>query len=105
MRKNIRDHYAYVTNNLDETQCIGLRPEAGTYQGVVYKYGKVALPDENKSKSDLNLRFDYDIVDNNSLPPEWLKSEEFTNLIGDILVDILDQQLEQGKLQINEPNN
>lgn len=105
MRENIREYYTYVTNNAEETQCIGLTPKAGTFQGVVYKYGKVAIPEEINGKSDLNLRFDYDIVDNNSLPPEWLKAEEFHTLIGDILVDILDQQLEKGNLQFNEPND
>ena len=105
MREDIRECYTYVTNNEDETQYIGLTPKAERWQGVIYKYGKVAIPNEINSESDLNLRFDYDIVDNNSMPPEWLESEEFTNLIGDVLVDIMDQQLEQGELQFNEPND
>jgi hypothetical protein len=71
----INEKYTYVTNNKDQDQCIGLTPDAGTYQGVVYKYGSVTLPDPDKmnSERDLPLKFHYDIVDNNSLPAEWLK--------------------------------
>jgi len=97
---DIKSKYTYVTNNKDETQCIGLTPEASTFQGVIYKYGKVSAPnpDELNSEGDLPLRFDYDIVDNNSLPEEWLRSDEFHTLIGDILVDIMDEQLTKGTL-------
>ena len=39
MAKNIKDSYKFVTNNNDETQCIGLTHDAGRFQGVIYKYG------------------------------------------------------------------
>jgi|TARA_B110000967_G_C18804219_1_gene520102 hypothetical protein len=103
MAKNIKDSYKFVTNNNDETQCIGLTHDAGRFQGVIYKYGKVSVPDpeEMKTKSDLPLSFHYDIVDNNSLPKEFF-NEDFNNLIGDILVDILDDQLQGGKVNFEE---
>jgi len=53
------------------------------------------------NKSDLPLKFHYDIVDNNSLPKEFF-NEEFNNLIGDILVDIIDDQVENGNVSIHE---
>ena len=101
MIENIKDRYAFVTNNMDETQCIGIR--GGRFEGVIYKYGNVSIPnpDEMKGKSDLPLKFHYDIVDNNSLPIEWF-NEEFNNLIGDILVDIIDNQIENGNVSIHE---
>ena len=43
MEKNIKDRYAFVTNNEDETQCVGIK--GGTFEGVIYKYGKVSIPD------------------------------------------------------------
>ena len=84
----------------DETQCIGLTPETNTFQGVIYKYTKVSIPspEEMKDKRDLPLRFEYDIVDSNSLPKEWF-AEEFNTLAGDILVDILEDQVREGKVQ------
>ena len=77
MAKNIKDSYKFVTNNNDETQCIGLTHDAGRFQGVIYKYGKVSVPDpeEMKTKSDLPLSFHYDIVDNNSLPKEFFNED------------------------------
>ena len=44
------------------------------------------------------LKFEYDIVDANGLPDEFF-TEDFHELIGDILVDILDEQLNKGTLQ------
>ena len=100
MTDNIKDKYKWITNNSDETQCIGLTPETNTFQGVIYKYTKVSIPspEEMKDKRDLPLRFEYDIVDSNSLPKEWF-AEEFNTLAGDILVDILEDHVREGKVQ------
>ena len=102
MAKNIKDSYTFVTNNRDETQCIGIN--GGTFEGVIYKYGKVSIPDPEKldKKSDLPLSFHYDIVDNNSIPVEWF-NEEFNTLIGDILVDIIDDQIKNVNVNIHQP--
>ena len=102
MIENIKDRYTFVTNNTDEIQCIGIK--GGRFEGVIYKYGNVSIPnpDEMKGKRDLPLKFHYDIVDNNSLPKEWF-NEEFNTLIGDILVDIIDDQIENGNVSIHEP--
>ena len=100
--ENVKQLYQYVSNNKEETQCIGLTEKAGQFQGVVYKYGKVTIPDPNElsGESDLPLSFHYDIVDNNSLPKEYF-NEDFNNLIGDILVDILDDQLKEGNINFD----
>ena len=100
MIENIKDRYTFVSNNKDETQCIGIK--GGRFEGVIYKYGDVSIPnpDEMKNKRDLPLKFHYDIVDNNSLPVEWF-NEEFNTLIGDILVNIIDNQIENGNVSIH----
>ena len=100
MTEKIKDKYTWVTNDKDENQYIGLTPKAETFQGVIYKYTKVSIPspEEMKGKSDLPLRFEYDIVDSNNLPEEWF-AEQFNNLAGDILVDILEDQVREGKVQ------
>tara|TARA_B100000787_G_C16074620_1_gene241551 strand:- start:36 stop:374 length:339 start_codon:yes stop_codon:yes gene_type:complete len=82
---------------------IGLTEEAGRYEGVIYKYGKVSIPDENEISSEgaLPFRFEYDIIDNNDLPQEYFK-EDFFGLIGDILVDIITTDMpEDTKLDNN----
>ena len=100
MENNIKERYTFVSNNKEETQCIGIR--GGEYQGVVFKYSNVSIPnpDEMKGKSNLPLKFHYDIVDNNSLPIEWF-NEEFNNLAADILVGIIDDQIEKGNVSIH----
>ena len=62
------------------------------YSGVVYKYGDVSFGKEEDANGHLPLRFKYDIVDNNGLPRERF-TEEFFELIGDILVDIMERQV------------
>ena len=86
----IREKYTYVTDESKQWQCIGLTEKAGFYQGVVYRYGKVSIPqtEEMTEEADLPFRFEYDIVDSNGLGQEHF-GEAFFTLIGDILVDII----------------
>ena len=70
-------------------QLIGIRK--GKFEGVVYKYGKVSLGEENKDWN-LPFKFEYDILDNNMIQREQFEDENFFKLIGDILVDIIDRQ-------------
>ena len=85
----------------DQT-CIGLTTETD-YAGVIYKYGKVTLPDENKIKDgeSLRLEFKYDILENNGISKDKF-GDEFFNLIGNILYHIIITQSEVGQI---EPNN
>ena len=95
---DIKDQYTFVTDKKENWQCVGIR--TGRFEGVIYKYGKVTIPEppEEDYQGDLPLKFEYDIVDTNGLPGEWF-DESFYTLIGDILVDILDEQLKDGTLQ------
>ena len=85
----------------DQT-CIGLTTETD-YAGVIYKYGKVTLPDESKIKDgqSLRLEFKYDILENNGISKDKF-GDEFFNLIGNILYHIIITQSEVGQI---EPNN
>ena len=79
----------------DQT-CIGLTEETD-YHGVIYKYGEVTVPDESKlnDSNHLNLKFKYDILENNGIPKEKFGAE-FFKLIGDILYHIIIAQSEVG---------
>ena len=85
---SIRDKYVFVTTRSEDMQCVGIKE--GPFAGVVYKYGKVSLGEEN-SNGTLPFRFEYDILDSNLIPRESF-NDEFLKLIGDILVDIIDRQ-------------
>ena len=96
---SIRDQYVFITNKDEEMQCIGIRK--GKFEGVVYRYGKVALGEETRD-GNLPFRFEYDILDNNMIPREEFDDENFFKLLGDILVDIIDRQ---ENLNIGYTNN
>ena len=93
----IRDKYVYLTTEKEEQTCIGIK--GGKFAGVVYKYGKVSFAKEEDENGNLPMQFQYDIVDNNGIPREQF-NDEFFNLIGDILVEVMD---EQTKVAIDEP--
>ena len=98
----IKKKYKYVQNKNAKWQAIGLTEEAGFYQGVVYRYGKVTPVEE---KDRLRLQFDWEILDSNGLGKDYFK-DDFFNLIGDILYDIMDEQLNDGNLQyVNNAND
>ena len=85
----------------DQT-CIGLTTETD-YAGVIYKYGKVTLPDESKIKDgqSLRLEFKYDILENNGISKDKF-GDEFFNLIGNILYHII---ITQSQGAPSESNN
>ena len=82
-----------------------LRLGEGRFEGVVYSYGKVTVPnlEEENSKGNLPFRFEYSILDNANIDKEEF-GEEFFTIIGDILVNILDEQLEENNLEYRPDN-
>jgi hypothetical protein len=91
----------------DQT-CIGLTSETD-FHGVIYKYGKVTLPEEivdgEVEKKGLPFKFEYDIIENNGIPKENF-GDNFMKLIGDVLLHIIIAQSEDGTLEpINRTNN
>jgi len=94
---NIRDMYTFVENKDKTWTGIGLTEHAGKYQGVVYKYGKVSVV-ENEEKTEATLQFEWDMLDSNGLPKEMI-GDDFFDLAGKILEDIMQQQLNGDSLQ------
>lgn len=79
----------------------------GDWTDVVFRFGKVGFTEEEGEEQDenspLTLAFDYDIIDlpshlnsiDESVDDE--KYYEFENMLGDILVDIFEKELEMKK--------
>ena len=101
LNMEIEKKYKLVQNKDARWQGVGLTKEAGFYQGVVYRYGKVT-PIEEDDK--LRLKFDWQILDSNGLDKKHF-NDDFFNLIGDVLYDIMDKQLEDGSLQYVNTDN
>jgi len=84
--------YAYVQRDGDDFTCIKLLE--GKYKGIIYKYGKVGFAKEEKPDGTLPMKFDYDIIFN---PHETdIDKQEFIDYIGDILIEQLERQINNG---------
>ena len=93
----IGELYTYVENKDKKWTGIGLTDKAGKYQGVVYKYGAVKIL-ENEEKTEASLQFEWDMLDSNGLQKESIK-DDFFELAGKILEDIIRKQLDGEELQ------
>ena len=102
----ITKKFVFLNSDAHPNQtCIGLTSETD-FHGVVYKYGEVTFPEEimnqeeMKNKNDLPFRFKYDIIESNGIPRENF-GDNFTKLIGDVLLHIIIAQSEDGTLATN----
>ena len=81
--------YSFVTREGDDQTSI--RIGSGRFENVIYNYGRVTIPQEENEDGTMPFQFEYNIVDNANIPEEEFE-EEFFNTIGDILVDIIDNE-------------
>ena len=87
--------YAFAQKEGEDHTCIKLTE--GQYEGIIYKYGKVGIPPKATEDTEgrLPLTFDYTVV-KNPKDLDILDNQEFIDYIGDILVELLDEQLKNG---------
>ena len=96
MKQN-KTKFVYVQRDVDDFSCIKLT--SGKFSDIIYTYGKVKFAEEENNEGRLPLQFTYNVQRNpNNLDTE---GEEFRNVIGDILIDVMEEQLEKSKLNIN----
>ena len=93
---DIKSKYMFVSQVEDEWASVCIK--GGKFDGVIYNYGKVSVPKKENDNGTLPFRFEYNIIDNVGISREDF-GEEFFILIGDILVDIIDDQLKENKLE------
>ena len=91
---DIKDSYMFVSRKDEDFTSIMIKD--GKFKDVIYNYGKVSIPEEDNLNEDgtLPFRFEYTIIDNVGIPREEF-DEEFFTFIGDILVDIINEQSEE----------
>jgi hypothetical protein len=65
----------------------------GPYKDTVFKYGKVKFKEENEQ---VYLLFAYDVIESPVKKPGKLEKDgDFKNYIGDLLVELMSQNMEQ----------
>ena len=72
---NIADDYVFLENKSKTQQdCIGIK--GGRYDGIVFKFGKIAsVQDPQNPGLEAVLKFQYTVVDYNGLKEEHLKDK------------------------------
>ena len=87
--------YTFAQRQDDDYTCIKLTE--GKYTEVIYKYGNVGFKEVEDSEK-LSVIFDYNILKN---PKDIdIDEQEFIDHIGDILIDLVEEQLATGKLDL-----
>ncbi len=82
----------------------GIAIRQGKYFGVIYEYKEVKIGDEDnenllsddpnnlkESPERVNLSFGYNVLDSYGFKQKDFENNEFVNLLGDILVDVIDK--------------
>ena len=83
---DIKDKYKIIAKKEDETASVIIT--GGYFDDVIYEYGKVSLPDKENEDGTMPLKFEYTIIENVGIAKEDFDNQ-FFDLIGDILVDII----------------
>jgi len=77
----------------DPTETCPIKIKNGPYAGIVYKYGKISLKEEN---DNLSVTMEIDLV---NAPEDFNKQEEaFTHTVGEIFVQIVESGVEAKKI-------
>ena len=87
--------YSFVTK--DGYEHMAVMMEEGKYRGVAWGYTKIHL--QQTEDNHARLQFEFEILENAGLAFEDIDEEEFMTLMGDILADQIDEQLENGRVQ------
>ena len=67
----------------------------GKFKDVIYHYGKVSFAPEENADGKLPMKFDY-TVDKNPNDIDLLDNQEFIDYIGDILIELLEENIKNG---------
>jgi hypothetical protein len=80
--------YCVVDNN--KLDMSGIQILKGEWKDVIYVYGKVGF---EEGKPNINFQRDIVVVPENHDLDELLNNKELNNLMGDILVELLQEQM------------
>ena len=97
MKKINEDQYAFITKDgYDHPAVVMLE---GEYKDVAWGYTSVSIPKADELKDKAKLTWEFEILDNAGREWDEFKNQSFVDLMGDILADQIDEQLETGKLK------
>ena len=101
IRIAIMDDYHYVYHR--ETDEQAFRLQSGEFEGVVWKYNEVKFPLEGvdlEEIPEIPLTFEYEVLYNISGVVDEESVERFDKVIGDILMNVIEEGLEHDQIKI-----
>ena len=86
--------YTFAQRDVDDYSCIKLTE--APYSDIIFAYTNVKFASEENAQGKLPLKFTYDIKKN----PNNVNTDEesFRQYIGDILIEVMEEQLENGTI-------
>ena len=97
-KKKPTKRYIFAQKQGDDFSCIKLLE--GDYEGIIYKYNNIKFSETENELGQIPLKFTYDIMVNPN--KKDIESNDFRNYIGDILIECVEEQLENGTLKLDE---
>ena len=77
----------------DDGTAVHIKLLEGDYKDTIFKYGKVKFKEEDEL---MYLHFAYDVLESKVNKPKKLeKDDKFKNYIGDLLVELMSNNVEQ----------
>ena len=93
-----QNRYVFAQRDVDDFSCIKI--VEANYKDIIFTYGHVKFASEENDKGEIPLKFDYDVkVNPNNIDTT---SEDFRNYIGDILIEVVEIQLEDGTIRFQK---
>lgn len=87
--------YGFVDKEGEEFAAIKLKDPK--YDGLIYSYGKIGFkPEEELDR--MKVIFDFQVIENpKNLTDDDLNAQDFIDLLGDIIIDILSSSITENK--------
>ena len=91
--------YTFAQREGEDFSCIKLTE--GKFKGVIYHYGKVGFAKDENPDGTLPMKFDFTVKMNPTDEVLDIDNKEFVDYIGDILIEIMEKQIEDGTAVIS----
>jgi hypothetical protein len=76
----------------DDAQAVNIKLLDGPYKDTIFKYGKVKFEEKD---DQMHLLFAFDIIESKIKAKKLEKDEDFRNYIGNMLVELMSNNMEQ----------
>jgi len=83
-----------LTDSKINPQVGAIKINEGDYAGLLYQYGEVTF--NERDDGQLKVKFRYNMIEN---PNDLEENQDMKNFMGDILVELLDDQLGEGEFR------